>query len=134
MKEKNILLNKIKPLLNKQQQISLLCLHFSIINGYKPTNTDFEKMERDLKLLNLTFDSLKGYSGWDIAVNDLISIPQELKELIFLNSIEFLNVNGKLNEQRMNQAEKIFTKLGISSEKAMSILGKFMSLKKNFDF
>lgn len=131
--QKNILLKRIKPILNKQQQISLVSLNFSIVSSYKPTNTDFEKIERDLKLLNLTLDSLKGYSGWDKAINNLISLPKEMKELIFMNSIEFLYVVGKLNKQRTDHAQKIFTKLGISSKEAMNILGKVIAFKKEFD-
>lgn len=131
--QKNILLNRLKPILNKQQQISLVSLNFSIVSSYKPSNTDFEKIERDLKLLNLTLDSLKGYSGWDKAINNLISLPKEMKELIFMNSIEFLYVVGKLNKQRTDHAQKIFTKLGISSEQAMNILGKAKAFKKEFD-
>ncbi len=131
--QKEILLNRFNTL-SRKQRVSLVHLYFSIISVDKPTQSDFDKIERELDLFNLTLDSLSGYTGWDIAANDLIPLPQALKEFIFLCAIEFLYVDGRINEKRGDRFDKIFNKLGISEEKGMEIMEKARHLRNEFGF
>ena len=116
---------------SKQQQISIIYLFASILKEEKPTKSDFEKLERELDLFNFKMDLLSGYNGWDGIVKDLNPLPASLKEFIFINSMEFMYVDGKISQKRMNQAEKVFSRIGISSDKAMEILGKHKAFRNN---
>jgi hypothetical protein len=128
--QKDILL-KTYSSASKQQQISIIYLFASILKEEKPTKSDFEKLERELDLFNFKMDLLSGYNGWDGIVKDLNPLPTSLKEFIFINSMEFMYVDGKLSQKRMNQAEKVFSRIGISSDKAMEILGKHKAFRNN---
>ena len=128
--QKDILL-KTYSSASKQQQISIIYLFASILKEEKPTKSDFEKLERELDLFNFKMDLLSGYTGWDGIVKDLNPLPTSLKEFIFINSMEFMYVDGKLSQKRMNQAEKVFSRIGISSDKAMEILGKHKAFRNN---
>ena len=132
-KQKDILL-KTYSSASKQQQISIIYLFASILKEEKPTKSDFEKLERELDLFNFKTDLLSGYNGWDEIVKDLNPLPTSLKEFIFINSMEFMYVDGKISQKRMNQAEKIFSRIGISPDKAMEILGKHKAFRNFFGF
>jgi len=127
-KQKDILL-KTYSSASKQQQISIIYLFASILKEEKPTKSDFEKLERELDLFNFKTDLLSGYNGWDEIVKDLNPLPTSLKEFIFINSMEFMYVDGKISQKRMNQAEKFFSRIGISPDKAMEILGKHKAFR-----
>ena len=127
-KQKDILL-KTYSSASKQQQNSIIYLFASILKEEKPTKSDFEKLERELDLFNFKTDLLSGYNGWHEIVKDLNPLPTSLKEFIFINSMEFMYVDGKLSQKRMNQAEKVFSRIGISPDKAMEILGKHKAFR-----
>ena len=128
--QKDILL-KTYSSASKQQQISIIYLFASILKEEKPTKSDFEKLERELDLFNFKMDLLSGYNGWHEIVKDLNPLPTSLKEFIFINSMEFMYIDGKISQKRMNQAEKVFSRIGISSDKAMEILGKHKAFRNN---
>ena len=127
-KQKDILL-KTYSSASKQQKISIIYLFASILKEEKPTKSDFEKLERELDLFNFKTDLLSGYNGWHEIVKDLNPLPTSLKEFIFINSMEFMYIDGKISQKRMNQAEKIFSRIGISPDKAMEILGKHKAFR-----
>ena len=129
--QKNVLLKTYEPL-SQKQRISVISLYFFIVNGDQPSGLDFQKIERELDLFNLSTDCLSGYSGWDGIVEDLKPINKSLKEFIFISSLEFSYVNNRMSEQRMNQAEKRFSRLGITADKALELMAKARALKNDF--
>ena len=58
--------------------------------------------------------TLMGFKGWDMMAENLQSLPNEVKELLVIDTQPLLFVDGNINFKRLEKAIKVFNKIEIS--------------------
>ena len=124
-------ISQIYSSISKEHKELIFQFVFHICTADNMNEDDDRKIEEFANRFNINIEeTLMKYKGWDIMADNLQSLPIKVKEFLVVDTQPALFNNGKISIKRIEQAMRVFNKIGITNARHKEIYQKAQALGK----